>query len=70
MIASAAGCKPMLDGVLKSRNDFLEIARQCAAALDSRPQRHRRCPDDAVAERHRIKIVVEMGASTAMAGIA
>lgn len=53
-----AGCKPMLDGVLKRRNDFFEIGRQLAATLDGWPGRDRRRSDDASAQRHRIKIVV------------
>ena len=57
----------MLDrSQLKSRNEFFEITRQRTVALDSRPQRHWRCSDDALAERQRIQIVVKMGSSTAM----
>jgi len=39
---AAVGCMPVLDGVLERRDHFLEIWRQSAAALDCRPQRHRR----------------------------
>lgn len=68
--ASAAGCKPVLDGVLKRRNDFFEIGRQLAATLNGWPERDRRRSDDASAQRHRIKIVVEMWSSPAMTRIA
>jgi hypothetical protein len=43
MIARAAiGCVPVLDGVPKGRNHFVEIRRQFAASLDHWPQRDRR----------------------------
>jgi hypothetical protein len=36
----AVGCTPFSDGVLETRNDFLDITRQYTLALDHRPQRH------------------------------
>ncbi|HEY7153735.1 MAG TPA: hypothetical protein VH575_07230 [Gemmataceae bacterium] len=68
--AGAVGCKPVLDGVLKRRNDFFEIGRQLAATFDGWPQRERRRSDDASAERYCIQIVVEMWSSAAMKRIA
>ena len=47
--ASADGRKPVLDGVLKRRNDFFEIGRQLAGTFDGWPQRDRQRSDDAAA---------------------
>jgi hypothetical protein len=71
MIARAAvGCMPVLNGVLKGRNHFVEIRRQYATSLDYWPQCHRRCADEAPAERERINVVVEVGPPSGMPRIA
>jgi hypothetical protein len=61
---------PVLDGVLERRDHFVEIWRQPAAALDYRPERHRRCLDEVSAERDIIEVVVKVRPPTAMTGVA
>lgn len=71
MIArAAAGCMPVLDGVLQGRNHVVEIRRQLAAPFNRRPQRHGGCGDHLPAERDHIKVVVEVRPPAAMVRIA
>jgi hypothetical protein len=67
-MAAAVG-RPLSDGVLEGCNDFFEIGRQVTAPLDGGPQRDRRRSDDAVTQRQRIEIVMEMWPAPAMARI-
>jgi hypothetical protein len=60
----------MLDGVLKCRNNFFDIRRQLATALDVWPQRDRRRENHRAVQCDRIKIVVEISPPTAMKGVA
>jgi hypothetical protein len=61
-----SGC----DGVLERRNEFFDVWRQLATALDDWPQRDGRRRNDPRADRHRVEIVVQMCPPPAMLGIA
>jgi len=59
-----------LDGVLERRNEFFDVWRQLATALDDWPQRDGRRRNDPRTEHDRVEVVVQTGSPPAMLGIA
>jgi len=60
----------MLDGVFECRNHFFNVRWQFDSPLDDRPDGDRRRPNDVRVQVNRLQIVVKIGPSTAMQGIA